>query len=232
MKRHCSILAVLFILVGTSLATADEIDLEVMIEGTCDAHAFARAVLYEGNIVDEQDYYDSNPSMASAHTGALAMNGYFDEYDNWIYSDQNTDVSAGIACTTSSIDAHGSLISGGTGPGTSEGFVDNGFGGTITIGTSEEYPLGTEGLILNVSSIFGAWSLFEINGEDILQPENGQIEVWAGQSLSINCLHQDQLDMGHSTSSASVSFTITPEPTGLFLIGLGGGCLMLRKRRI
>lgn len=206
-----------------SAASADVV--EVTLQGYCSTHAFAQAELVEWNITDSNDAYGET----SATANALAMHGYFDENDNWIYSDKWTNTSVDITATNNSISSLGSITGGGTGPGTSRGSVDNEFNGTITIGTSEAYPLGTEGLILNIS-IGGSWGVFQVNSVWI--SSSTEIEVSAGDNLTINCIHQELLGEWDTMNSEAVAdFSVTPEPTTMLLLGLGGLALIRRKRK-
>jgi len=219
-------LACVAVVVGAlgSAASAENI-VEVTLEGSTSANSTARAILTEWGIEETNEVYGE----FSADASALATYEYFDENENLVYTDWRTTVHTHIDALGSSIYSTGSIMSEGDGPGVSEGFVDGGFGGTIRIGFSEEYPEnGTEGLILNVS-LGGSWGIFQINSVDI--SSGAKIEVMAGDLLSINCLHQDLLLGGYEYSTAFAEFSVTPEPATMSLLAIGGLALLRRRRR-
>ncbi len=198
------------------------------LDGSSSAYATAYADLIE---------YPWNSQTSSSIDGttpatvvALAMYGDFDEFGNWFDYYVMTEVQANITASNNTIQSSGSLSMDANSPGTSTGSIDNYFSGTITIGTSDAFPNGTEGLMLEISMNAGIDDLVEMEINSSYVSSSTEIAVFAGEVLNIEFRHTGYLTEEHS-SSASAYFSVTPEPATMTLLAIGGLALLRQRRR-
>lgn len=115
--------------------------------------------------------------------------------------------------------------------------------GSLTIGTSAVLPADSEATLwveietaVWASGGFNSYQFQLLRGEDSLiyvdgeNPDPFSVTVYAGETLSIEFLHEVGVCSEGVSSDVGVDFWVVPEPATLSLLALGG-LAVLRKRR-